>query len=405
MSDNTAGQEASPDKSAYDSEREARLLDGRAWRDFCDTLAAAGEIVLRETPDGDPQDRVEGFRYLTRMMLMANGRVIERRTPSTRGNRIGVIPPPLKGGIGVQSPNQDHIVQPVDSRFRYRITGTAGDVYTHLSAWSPPIPPDVGAFDCGLHAESHLERFNPNNAKTPHTACLSDLAAEDGSVDFVLSVEPPDDGGAWMSMAPTTRELMGRVVYDDRSVQSPPRLRIACLDEHDQPEPPDPADMAERLAVAGQLVLGLQSDYGAWTRDLLTRENRTEFTREHYERIGGSPDDRHFEFGYWRVHEQMALVVEFEEMPAQHWNFQLCNHWMENLADYPAGKGYVDADNAVRSDGRVRIVVAHADPGVANWIRPDGRGHGVMGLRFVRPATEPQVTSRLVPLDELRAEA
>ena len=385
----------------HDAERRARLLDGRAWDDFCDQLKAAGRIVVRETHDGDPQDAVEGFRYLSRMVLMANFRAIERRTPGTRAQRIGLIPPPPKGGIGVQSPNQDHIVQPVDARHRYRITGTAGDVYTHLSAWSPPIPDDVGAAAVGLDAEDHLERFNPNMALTPHTLVLADIAAADGTVDFVLSVDPPDDGSAWMSMAPTTRELMGRVVYDDRHGQTPPRLTIECLDDHEQPETPTPEDMAERLAVAGQLVLGQKADYEGWTADLLTRENETEFTREWYERIGGSPDDRHFEFGYWRVPEGSALVLEFDEPATQHWNFQLCNHWMENLANYATGEGYIDKENAVRNDGRVRIVVAHEDPGVPNWIEPDARDHGVMGLRFVRPAVEPQVETRLVPIADL----
>ena len=385
----------------HDAERRARLLDGRAWDDFCDQLKAAGRIVVRETHDGDPQDAVEGFRYLSRMVLMANFRAIERRTPGTRAQRIGLIPPPPKGGIGVQSPNQDHIVQPVDARHRYRITGTAGDVYTHLSAWSPPIPDDVGAASVGLDAEDHLERFNPNMALTPHTLVLADIAAADGTVDFVLSVDPPDDGSAWMSMAPTTRELMGRVVYDDRHGQTPPRLTIECLDDHEQPETPTPEDMAERLAVAGQLVLGQKADYEGWTADLLTRENETEFTREWYERIGGSPDDRHFEFGYWRVPEGSALVLEFDEPATQHWNFQLCNHWMENLANYATGEGYIDKENAVRNDGRVRIVVAHEDPGVPNWIEPDVRDHGVMGLRFVRPAVEPQVETRLVPIADL----
>lgn len=385
----------------HDAERRARLLDGRAWDDFCDQLKAAGRIVVRETHDGDPQDAVEGFRYLSRMVLMANFRAIERRTPGTRAQRIGLIPPPPKGGIGVQSPNQDHIVQPVDARHRYRITGTAGDVYTHLSAWSPPIPDDVGAASVGLDAEDHLERFNPNMALTPHTLVLADIAAADGTVDFVLSVDPPDDGSAWMSMAPTTRELMGRVVYDDRHGQTPPRLTIECLDDHEQPETPTPEDMAERLAVAGQLVLGQKADYEGWTADLLTRENETEFTREWYERIGGSPDDRHFEFGYWRVPEGSALVIEFDEPATQHWNFQLCNHWMENLANYATGEGYIDKENAVRNDGRVRIVVAHEDPGVPNWIEPDARDHGVMGLRFVRPAVEPQVETRLVPIADL----
>lgn len=387
--------------SEHDAARRERLHDGRAWDDFCDTLKAAGHIALRETPDGNDQDRVEGFRYITRMMLMASMRNIERRLPGVHPGRIGIIPPPLSGGIGVQSPNQDHIVQPVDARYRYRITGTPGDVYTHLSAWSPPIPDEVGAMATGNDPEGLLEIFNPNMALTPHTAELSQFVADDGTVDFVLSVEAPEDGSSWMSMAPTTRELMGRVVYDDRNAQTKPRLSIQCLDEHPRPHTPTGEEMATRLAISGQLILGLLSDYAGWTRDLLTRENQTEFTREWYERIGGSPDDRHFEFGYWRVPEGTALVVDFVEMSTQHWNFQLCNHWMENLANYATGEGYIDKENAVRDGDRVRIVVAHADPGVPNWIEPVTHDHGVMGLRFVRPSVEPDVQCRLVDVGEV----
>ena len=402
MTEAVSGQTVGVDSGEAGGRRRERLLDGRAWDDFCDTLKAAGRIVVRETPDGDPLDRVEGFRYLTRMIMMASARAVERRTPGVRPQPVRLIPPPLRGGQGVQSPNQDHIVQPVDARYRYRVTGTLGSAYTHLSAWSPPIPADVGAFGVGLDAENHLASFNPNMALTPHSFVLAELAAADGTVDFVLSVDDPGDGEVWFPMTPLTRELMGRVVYEDRGAQSPPRLEIRCLDQHPRPATPEPDDMAARLAVAGQLVLGLLSDYGGWTRDLLTRENQLEFTRELYERIGGSPDDRHFEFGYWRLQPGTALVVEFAEPRCQHWNFQLCNHWMENLADYARGRGYVDSHGAVRGPGnRVRIVVAAADPGVGNWVDPGGRDHGVMGLRFVQPATPPAVSSRLVPLEDL----
>ena len=403
MSDTQSEASAEPDAGQVSARRSQRLLDGAAWDDFCDTLKAAGRIVVRETPDGDPQDRVEGFRYLTRMIMMASARAVERRTPGSRARPVRLIPPPLRGGQGVQSPNQDHIVQPVDSRYRYRITGTLGSAYTHLSAWSPPVPADAGAFGSGLGAEDRLDDFNPNMALTPFSFVLAELAAADGTVDFVTSVEDPGPDEVWFPMTPLTRELMGRVVYEDRSSQSPPRLEIRCLDEYPRPATPEPDDMAARLAVAGQLVLGLLSDYGGWTRDLLTRENQLEYTKEWYERIGGSPDDRHFEFGYWRLEPGTALVVEFSEPRCQHWNFQLCNHWMENLADYLWGRGYVDSENAAREpDGRVRVVVAADDPGVANWIDPGDRDHGVMGLRFVQPATVPDISCRLAPVEELR---
>ena len=381
--------------------RGARLLDGRAWDDFCDTLKAAGRIVEREAPGGDPRDLVEGYRYLTRMTAMAGARVIERRTPTAAPRPLRLIPPPVRGGQGVQSPNQDHIVQPVDSRYRYRVTGTAGDAYAHLSAWSPPVPDDAGAFGLGLDAEASLDRFNPNRARTPHSIVLSDLAGDDGAVDFVLSVGDPGPGEVWFPMVAETRELMGRVVYEDRTAQSPPRLTIQCLDDHPQPAVPEPDDMAARLAVAAQLVLGLQSDYAGWTRDLMSRPNQLGLTQEWYERIGGSPDDRHFLFGYWRLQPGCALVVEFDEPDCLHWNFQLCNHWMENLADYARGRGYVDRQKAARSGGRVRIAVAAADPGVANWVYPGDHDHGVMGLRFVQPAAPVEVACKLVPLAEL----
>ncbi len=95
-------------------------------------------------------------------------------------------------------------------------------------------------------------------------------------------------------------------------------------------------------------------------------------------------------------------MVEFTEPECAHWNFQLCNHWMENLANCMTGQGYVDKENVnVEPDGTIRIVVSHTDPGAANWIDPEEHSHGVMGLRLVRPVEIPDISCRVVPVAEL----
>ncbi len=394
--------DALPVSENLDADRAARLSSGEAWNDFCDTLKAGGQVVLDHT-ENDERDRVEGFRFLTRMMLTATLRSVERRMPDSEKARIPVIPPPLIGGIGVQSPNQDHIVQPVDGRRTYKVTGHRGTApYVHLSSWTPPpIPEEVGAVRTGDHAIEALKTFNPNSAVTPFTAMLDEFTDDDGSVEFFLSTDRMQ--GNWLPMERGTRELMGRVVYDDRQAQVAPDLWIECLD----PEPgasgetPLPAEMSNRLAVTSQLILGMGFDYANWVAEIGEVENRLATTDETYRSIGGSPDDRVFEFGYWRIPSGQALVIEFDEPDCKHWNFQLCNHWMENLANYMTGQGYVSKDNAVVSDtGRIRIVVSPEDPGTDNWIDCGDRDHGVMGLRFVAPAVRPETKVTLVPLPD-----
>jgi len=104
---------------------------------------------------------------------------------------------------------------------------------------------------------------------------------------------------------------------------------------------------------------------------------------------------------YWRLEPDEALVVEFTPPVCDYWNFQLNNHWMESL-DYEHHRIAINKhEAATRADGSVRLVVAHDDPGVENWLETVGHQAGTMCFRWIRAEVHPQPLTRVVKLAEL----
>jgi hypothetical protein len=86
----------------------------------------------------------------------------------------------------------------------------------------------------------------------------------------------------------------------------------------------------------------------------------------------------------------------------EYWNFQLNNHWMESL-DYRYFPVHVNKHSAAyAADGSVRVVVAHENPGVENWLDTCGHDRGTMCWRWIRPERRVTPTTRVVKLAELR---
>ena len=55
----------------------------------------------------------------------------------------------------------------------------------------------------------------------------------------------------------------------------------------------------------------------------------------------------------------------------------------------------------VDDDGMLRVVIAHDDPGVANWLDTAGHSAGPVILRCVRTESAPVPTTRVVPFDDV----
>jgi hypothetical protein len=56
-------------------------------------------------------------------------------------------------------------------------------------------------------------------------------------------------------------------------------------------------------------------------------------------------------------------------------------------------------------DGSFRLVIAHRDPGVANWLDTEGRGFGIVFWRFMLPESEIETPeAEVVPFERVARE-
>ena len=121
---------------------------------------------------------------------------------------------------------------------------------------------------------------------------------------------------------------------------------------------------------------------------------------ENHRLLGGDPNIRIW-LGLWKLAPDEALVIEATPPSCHYWNFQLGNIWAESL-DYKFRQVHVNNGSAIlRDDGSFRLVVAHENPGVENWMDTAGHDHGTMCVRWVRADDYPEPRCRVVKLADL----
>jgi len=382
---------------------EERLLSGRAWDDFCEQIRRVGHMVNEFEGTADALDKVEWYRFVTR--LIRNG--FERFVENCEPERPRLRDAPWRQGINFQSPDQDHLLTEFpDGSHDYRITGNRGTIpYFVMAAWTARQPADVGARDWAQRGIQGLEEFDPATLRT--TGFLQSDAIHfdaEGNFEVIVSKEKPADGKDWLPITEDCVGLLVRTVYHERGKTVPPTMTIERID-NPAPRPADAELIAGGLAKAGQLTLAYAELVRSWWQDNLgKRPNRIRFSRAVYLSNGGVPD-RHHGFGTWECGRDEALVLSFMPVACDYWIFQLCNIWQENLDNYEDGQGYIQKYTArYEPDGSIRIVIASEDPGIGgNHIDPFGHGHGGMSLRFIKTAGDPPpVTLHRLPLAALR---
>jgi hypothetical protein len=102
------------------------------------------------------------------------------------------------------------------------------------------------------------------------------------------------------------------------------------------------------------------------------------------------------------VRPDEALVIEGRFPPCRFANVVLWDRFLQSY-DYVNRRISLNRKQTVMDpDGGFRIVLAHRDPGVPNWLDASGRVSGLIYWRFMLPEGEIVTPrTRLVKLDEV----
>src|SRR3954451_4972251 len=101
-----------------------KVVDGTAWREFCDLLADAGDAILAPGNPDSPLDRAEGFRMLTRLLRGA----LESKLEFGRASDpvlVRACHETIK--IVGENPDNHYLGASLNGEYDYRIWGTRGE--------------------------------------------------------------------------------------------------------------------------------------------------------------------------------------------------------------------------------------------------------------------------------------
>jgi hypothetical protein len=365
---------------AGDPARDAeRLLSGKAWAEFCDRLRAAGELVLAPGAPDTPLDRAEGFRYLA--TLAAAG--IRHAFDLADADRPRFLRNPDSASKwGAENADNVYLLAKIRSDRSYRIVGRRNSAYTFL------IETKQGYMQLGQSA----------NYATLEASQLE--IAPDGRFEIALSRERRP--GNWLPLHPDATQVLIRQYLWDWEREEPAEFRIFQEESEGVPaEPLAPARAAQLLDEAGHWTVATAQVWADWVAGL--RRDHVPGRIAPARRFVGGADDIRYGNDAFRLADDEALLLEFEPPDARYWHVQLVDLWFGTM-DYTNRQTSLNGQQLRRdADGRVRVVIAHRDPGVPNWLDTAGHREGIVQYRYVWTKNDPQPSARLLREGELRA--
>jgi len=337
-------------------------------------------------------DIAEGYRLL--MHLLDVGIRLYFEGDPNRPEFQPMVSPTIK--IQGDNPDALYFYTRIRGDRNYRIRGKrTGEVYLSFTVHRGD---GNGGWATGVDAARNMQQIQ---------------FASDGS--FELLVGPNVDPAKGLRTTAHSQEIVTRHYFEDvLSAQLDPSVRplllIEALDADAPPAAPSDADIAARLNTVSNFLIANSTGrpkpdpkkIPAWFSII---PNQLGKPARWTENDGGGLGavDNAYSAGRFVLAPEQALVIEGRFPNCIFANVVLWNRYLQSF-DYRYRRISLNRKQIkLETDGSYRIVVAHRDPGLPNWLSTEGRPNGTVYWRFLLPDGDIDAPrTRVVNFDELK---
>lgn len=349
------------------------------WHDLCAALQDA-ETSFRDPARGTFDARVtaEGYRSLTHVLRY--GFEIYLESDPARPRFLPLASPTAR--ILGDNTDTEYCIALIDGRRDYRIRGRRGDeCYLSFIVHGGPDP------------AHHLSQRTVSSAN--HLQLDTD---DDGNFEIALSRTPPRSGN-WMALTDDAAIVISREYYFDKAAARRPTYTIEPVDGPGPLPVFDPPTVTDRLAAVTRFLQTTVATQPQSPVEANVVQPPFRFTSDMPS--WGTPDNVYCRCRY-ELGPDDALVVDGNASGCLYWGIQLWNPFMQSLDSDRGPVSFNSRTARLGADGSFRVVVAHTDPGVPNWLPTTGLTSGVVFCRWLVPEREPATpTARVVPVGSL----
>ena len=352
-----------------------------AFGEFLQALEQSRQLILEQT-DEDGTDRAEGLRHLVRLIEMQNARATDDLDAA---HPYIIRCPTVSCRVGFDNPDFTYIsVQPISAEYSYRLWGKRGTV-PYLS---------LQIFDNAFGGEVFMTSEELN-------------VEEDGSYEIILSATEPETYSNWMELKPTASFfIMRNGFYDwDNEIEASIQVEVIAGPVSGPVPVLTPDELVDDLGALSSRLRNIpRSIFGA--RDTWPVNDVNEPDPGAFGIPGAGVPSAVSSAGQYELDPDEALIIETPVPDVIHGGIQLGNYWVESI-DYASRQTSLNwFQSTPDSDGVIRYVLAHEDPGVPNWLDVGGHRRGTLFMRWQSAVGDDypaKPTVKLVAFDEIEA--